>query len=93
MKDLDLPWVVDPITKKPSVSLSNFVISGLFLLVIGALHVAGKVQETGIALEYFGISSALYFGRRFTFGSKVYESAIPETQSQPEKGTVVNDQK
>jgi len=54
------------------------MISTLFLLVVGTLEVAGIIKETGLALEYFGISAALYFGRSLNFGGKSFEAKEEE---------------
>lgn len=59
-------WVLDPITDKPSVSLTNLVVSILALVIAIGLHIAGKSETTSVALEYFLGSASLYFGRRFT---------------------------
>jgi hypothetical protein len=69
-----IPFVLDPITKKASVSLTKLVISILFLLVSAALDLAGKVRDTSIALEYFGVSSALYFSRRININGRSFSS-------------------
>ena len=69
---LKLAFIQDPITKLPSVSLSNLVISILFLLVAASLDLAGKVKGTSIALEYFGVSSALYFSRRINVNGRSF---------------------
>jgi len=71
---LKLPFIQDPITKKPSVSLTNLAISTLFLLVAASLDLAGKVKDTSIALEYFGVSSALYFSRRINLNGREFSS-------------------
>jgi len=71
---LDLLWVKDPSTDKASVSLTNFVISVTFLLIAGILHMTGKVESTSLAVEYFGISAALYFSRRLNIAGKSFSS-------------------
>lgn len=71
---LKIPFVQDPITKVPSVSLTNLVISILFLLVAASLDLAGKVKGTSIALEYFGVSSALYFSRRINLNGRSFSA-------------------
>lgn len=70
---INLPWVVDPVKKQPSVSLTNFVISMLSVIVVGWLKVTGKVNDTSIFLEYFGISCALYFGRNLSISGRQYQ--------------------
>lgn len=77
---LKLPFIQDPITKKPSVSLTNLVISILFLLVAGALDLAGKVKGTSVALEYFGVSSALYFSRRINLNGRSFSSESEKSE-------------
>lgn len=75
---INLPFILDPLTKQPSVSLTNLAISILFLLVSASLDLAGKVKDTSIAVEYFGISSALYFSRRMTINGRTYSSEREE---------------
>lgn len=75
---IKLAWVEDPITKKVSVSLTNFVLSLVFLLVAGVLNLMGKTKDTSIATEYFGISSALYFGRRINLKGNKYDAEKTE---------------
>jgi len=71
---IKLPFVLDPATKKPSVSLTNLMISTVFLLVAAGLDLSGKVKDTSIALEYFGVSSALYFSRRISINGREFTS-------------------
>lgn len=79
---INIPIVVDPLTNKPSVSLTNLVISILFLLVSASLDLAGKVKDTSIAVEYFGISSALYFGRRLNINGRDFSSESEDKNEQ-----------
>jgi len=60
---INFPWIIDPKTKAGSVSLTNLMISILFLLVAGSLNLAGLTANTSLAVEYFTASAALYFGR------------------------------
>lgn len=76
---INLPFFVDPITKRPSVSLTNLFISILFLLVAATLDLMGKVKGTSIAIEYFGISSALYFSRRIKINGREFSSESDKT--------------
>jgi hypothetical protein len=71
---LRLPFIQDPITKQPSVSLTNLVVSIILLLVATGLDLAGKVKGTSIVLEYFGVSSALYFSRRININGREFTS-------------------
>lgn len=81
---MNLIWVNDPKDSKPSVSLSNLVVSIVYLLAMGVLQALGKVQDSGMAMEYFGISSALYFGRRVQFGGKSFNTDIQSEEKQEE---------
>lgn len=80
MKLIKLAFIQDPITKLPSVSLTNLVISTLFLLIAASLDLAGKVKGTSIALEYFGVSSALYFSRRINLNGRSFTAESEEKQ-------------
>jgi hypothetical protein len=81
MKLIKLAYIQDPITKQPSVSLTNLVISLVFLLVAGGLDLAGKVKGTSIALEYFGVSAALYFSRRINVNGKSFTAEREENSN------------
>jgi hypothetical protein len=65
--NLSLIWVRDPKDDAPSVSLTVLVVSLIYLVTMGALQALGKIQDVGIATEFFGVSSGLYFGRRLSF--------------------------
>jgi hypothetical protein len=78
MKLIKLAYIQDPITKQPSVSLTNLTISTVFLLVAAGLDLAGKVKGTSIALEYFGVSAALYFSRRINVNGKSFTAESEE---------------
>lgn len=52
-----------------SVSLTILWISVVYLITMGILQALGKVPDTIMAMEFFGISSGLYFGRRVQFKS------------------------
>lgn len=80
MKLIKLAFIQDPITKLPSVSLTNLVLSTLFLLIAASLDLAGKVKGTSIALEYFGVSSALYFSRRINLNGRSFTAESEEKQ-------------
>jgi hypothetical protein len=78
MKLIKLAYIQDPISKQPSVSLTNLVLSTIFLLVAAGLDLAGKVKGTSIALEYFGVSAALYFSRRINVNGKSFTAESDE---------------
>lgn len=64
-KGIPIPFVQDPLTGKPSVSLTLVLISG-FIIIIG-LFLGLKTLVKGIdvenSLEFFLICAGLYFGR------------------------------
>lgn len=78
---LKLPFVQDPISKVPSVSLTNLVLSIVFLLIAAGLDLSGKVKGTSIALEYFGVSSALYFSRRINLNGRSFAAESEEKKN------------
>lgn len=80
---IKMPWIVDPVNNKPSVSLTNLVVSILFLLVAGSLDLAGRVKNPSIAWEYFATSSVLYFGRRAKFLADKLPPMNPTDTSEP----------
>lgn len=59
-------WLRDPKSKEPSVSLSLMFISFVALLCASTLHLAKMTENTSSLTELFGITTSLYFGRRFT---------------------------
>jgi hypothetical protein len=66
-KGISIPVVRDPVTQKPSVSLTLVVVSA-GIVVFGLFNkVAKLVQGVDMdsALSFFYASSALYFGRSF----------------------------
>lgn len=65
-------WMDDPKTKEPSVSLSMLVLSFAGVLVAACLHMADVVKDTSVMTEIFYANVALYFGRRFSVGSKSF---------------------
>ena len=73
-------YAKDPKTGQYSVSLTILWISVVFLITMGVLQALGKVQDINMSMEFFGISSGLYFGRRVNFSkdSAQVESADKE---------------
>ena len=61
-----MPYLKDPRTKAPSVSLTLLVLSFLALLIASTFHLSGLVQNTSSLTELFAITSSLYFGRRIS---------------------------
>lgn len=63
---MKLPWIDDPKkNSEPSVSLTILMLAVLMVIVGFSLNIAGKTKDTSIALEFFGISAALYVGRKY----------------------------
>jgi hypothetical protein len=65
MFELKIPFVIDPRTKEPSVSLS-LLLTSFVLIVVGVICELTKLTEsTSILMELFYANAALYFGRKF----------------------------
>lgn len=77
---LSLMWVRDPITKLPSVSLSNLLLSIVFVVlsILSNYFSCLKGLDGNLALNYFLASAALYFGRKISIGSKTASSEKTE---------------
>jgi hypothetical protein len=71
-------WVIDPVTKEPSVSLTILTVAFTAVVVAGAFEMTGVVKSTSIFLELFFSSAALYFGRRFSFKGQNFSSEKAE---------------
>ena len=83
LKNLNLFWVVDPRTKEISVSLTLLMITFLGSIVACGLEMAGKIESTSSIVELFYATTALYFGRRMSFGGKAFSSdAAPEEKKE-----------
>lgn len=63
-------WLNDPVTSKPSVSLTLAVVSFIACLAASGLEMAGVVKNTSMVLELFLANAALYLGRRWSSGTK-----------------------
>ena len=61
--NLDKVFIIDPKTELPSVSLTMLVLSFLGAGLASILQMAKIVDNASIALQLFGISCGLYFGR------------------------------
>lgn len=84
---IKLAWIVDPATKKESVSLTNLSLSILLVLTATGLNLAGLTKDTSIALDYFAVSAALYFGRRLNIAGKSYDAAKEEETNEAQNQT------
>lgn len=71
----------DPKTGEKSVSLTILWISVIYLISMGVLQALGKVGDTGMAMEFFGVSSGLYFGRRIDFNKTTKTSSVEQDVS------------
>jgi hypothetical protein len=58
---LKLPWIEDPKTKEPSVSLTLTILFGALVIISWAID-----KAPGPITEAFWGSAALYFGRKIT---------------------------
>lgn len=65
-------YLNDPKDGKPSVSLTLLMVSFLGVLVAASLQLAKVTDSTSVMTEVFYSTLALYFGRRFTVGSKTF---------------------
>lgn len=73
--NLNLVWIEDPSSNKPSVSLTLLCVSFLGCIIGGALQISGKIENTSICLELFYGCTALYFGRKVTIGGKTFDGS------------------
>ncbi len=80
LKEINLFWLVDPKTKKVSVSLTMLVISFAALLIGCGLEMAEVTKSTSVLVEIFYANVALYFGRRFSFKGQAFSSEPPTTE-------------
>lgn len=69
------PWINDPTTKAPSVSLTIMVVSFILVALACVLEMMGKVKGVSSLPELFYATAGLYFGRRFTIGGKLIGQA------------------
>lgn len=74
-------WIRDPVSGKPSVTLTLTVVTFIACLVAAGLEMAEVVKSTSLVLELFLGNIALYLGRRWTSGSKVVEGEAKNEQS------------
>jgi hypothetical protein len=54
----------DPKDGKPSVSLGILMLATTTIIVAIGLQLADLAKDSPLAMEFFGIACALYFGRR-----------------------------
>ena len=73
---ITLVWLQDPITKLPSVSLSNLVIAMVLLIlsVMSNYFACLKGLNGDLAFNYFMASAALYFSRKISINGKTASS-------------------
>jgi len=64
MFELKVPFIVDPKTKEPSVSLSLLVTSFVLVVVGTVCHITKITESTSVLMELFYANTALYFGRK-----------------------------
>lgn len=71
-----MPWLEDPATGKPSVSLTLLVLATVAMLVFIVLEAFEVLHSTALLDEFFLTSVGLYFGRRTSFNGKSLGDAI-----------------
>jgi hypothetical protein len=59
-------WVIDPVTGKPSVSLTLMVIAAAICVAAQCLEMAAVIKTTSMSYEMFATTCGLYFGRKFS---------------------------
>lgn len=67
-------YLVDPKTKKQSVSLTLMMISFVLLVILSTLKALEHVSSVGAFQELFYATAALYFGRRVNINNKLFSS-------------------
>lgn len=84
---MKLDWIQDPSNNNlPSVSLTLLIATFIGAVAAGSLELAELTKSTSLFSELFYSSCALYFGRRFSVGSKSFSSdKAEELTSQIEK--------
>ena len=76
MKNLNLPFVVDPKTKDASVSLTLLTVSFIAAMTAAWMHMFNKIDDTSIIIEIFYASCGLYFGRKININGKTFSSDV-----------------
>jgi len=71
-------WLQDPVSGKPSVTLTLTVVTFIACLVAAGLEMTEVVKSTSMVLELFLANAATYLGRRWTSGTKQIEGATNE---------------
>lgn len=61
---MKLPWVEDPNSKQPSVSLTVFVIATILMIVGAGLEMFVAIKASSLLEELFWAAVMLYFGRK-----------------------------
>lgn len=65
-------YLIDPKDGKQSVTLTFMVVSYILVTGFSVAVTLEKVPAAGPLMELFYACSALYFGRRVSFGNKVF---------------------
>lgn len=89
---IQLAWIVDPVSKKSSVSLTNLVLSTLVLVVSIGLHLYKGTIDTSSSIAYFGLSASLYFGRRLSIGNQVFNSQTDKQEKESDEAPTTTNQ-
>lgn len=84
VKELSIPWIVDPDKKVASVTLTLLMISFTALMIGAGLEIAEVTKTTSVLAETFYGCLATYLGRKMSFGGKAYSSEQPTPPTTPE---------
>ena len=80
LKSLNLFWIVDPTTKKDSVSLTLLMLSFLAVIIANGLEIAEVTKTSASVNEMFLTTAGLYFGRRLSFKGTQYGTDATTTE-------------
>lgn len=80
VREWNIPWIVDPVSKLASVSLTLVVISFGALLIGAGLEISEVTKTTSVLSETFYGCLATYLGRRLSIGTKQFSGDNPTTQ-------------
>lgn len=75
-------WLIDPITKKPSVALTLLVIATGLMMIAVVMEAFTNMRSTHLLDEFWGSCIALYGGHMVTFRNKV-DAPPPSTDITP----------
>jgi len=88
--DIKLPWIIDPSTKLPSVSLSLLVLTFIGVITTNVLMLTKQIESSAFT-EIFYACAGLYFGRKLSFsnGTKTLDKTTEKTTTVEQEQTNV----